>query len=57
MSSVWAIVLWTVIPVIVLLPTFTFGTYWFFRYFNQRGRSRELPEERAYREAMAQNTR
>jgi hypothetical protein len=53
MSSVWAIVLWTAIPVIVLLPTFTIGTYWFFRHFNQRGRPRELPEERAYREAMA----
>jgi hypothetical protein len=52
MSSVWAIVLWTAIPVIVLLPAFTFGTYRFFRYFNQRGRPRELPEERAYREAM-----
>ena len=29
MSSVWAMVLWTAIPVIVLLPTFTIGTYWF----------------------------
>lgn len=51
MSSVWAIVLWTAIPVIVLLPTFTVGTYWFFRYFNQQRRARELPVERAYREA------
>lgn len=53
MSSVWAVVLWTAIPVVVLLPTFALGTYWFFRYFNQRGRPPELPEERAYREAMA----
>jgi hypothetical protein len=53
MSSVWDIVLWTAIPVILLLPTFTFGTYWFFRYFNGRGRSPELPVERAYREATA----
>jgi hypothetical protein len=53
MSPVWDIVLWTAIPVILLLPAFTFGTYWFFRYFNRRGRPPELPVERAYREAMA----
>ena len=53
MDSGWAIVLWTVIPVVVLLPTFTVGTYWFFRYFNQRRHPRELPVEQAYREANA----
>ena len=53
MSSVWVIVLWTAIPVILLLPTFTFGTYWFFRHFNRRGRPPELPAEKAYREATA----
>jgi hypothetical protein len=51
MSQVWVIVLWSAIPVAVLLPAFTIGTYWFFRYFNQRRRPRELPVERAYREA------
>ena len=51
MSQVWVIVLWSAIPVAVLLPAFTVGTYWFFRYFNQRRRPRELPVERAYREA------
>ena len=51
MSSVWAIVLWAAIPAVVLLPAFTLGTYWFFRYFNQRRRPHELPVERAYREA------
>ena len=51
MSRVWVIVLWSAIPVAVLLPAFTIGTYWFFRYFNQRRRPRELPVERAYREA------
>ena len=51
MSQVWVIVLWSAIPVAVLLPAFTLGTYWFFRYFNQRRRARELPVERAYREA------
>jgi hypothetical protein len=50
-SQVWVIVLWSAIPVVVLLPAFTIGTYWFFRYFNQRRRPRELPVERAYREA------
>ena len=53
MSPVWAIVLWTAIPVILLLPTFTLGTYWFFRHFNRRRRPPELPVERAYREATA----
>jgi len=51
MSEVWAIVLWSAIPVVVLLPLFTICTYWFFRHFNQRRRPRELPVERAYREA------
>lgn len=51
MSQVWVIVLWSAIPVAVLLPVFTIGTYWFFRYFNQRRRPRELPVERIYREA------
>jgi uncharacterized membrane protein YdbT with pleckstrin-like domain len=49
-SQVWVIVLWSAIPVAVLLPAFTIGTYWFFRYFNQR-HPRELPVERVYREA------
>jgi hypothetical protein len=53
MSEVWILVLWTAIPATLLLPTFTFGTYWFFRYFNRRGRPPELPVERAYREATA----
>jgi hypothetical protein len=53
MSSVWDIVLWTAIPVVLLLPTFTFGAYWLFRHFNRRGRPPELPVERAYREAAA----
>jgi hypothetical protein len=43
MSTVWDIVLWSAIPIALLLPVFTFGTYQFFRYFN----------ERAYREATA----
>jgi hypothetical protein len=51
MSQVWVIVLWSAIPVAVLLPAFTVGTYWFFRYFNRQRRARELPVERAYREA------
>jgi len=53
MSMVWDIVLWSAIPVALLLPVFSFGTYWFFRYFNGRGRPPELPVEQAYREAMA----
>ncbi len=53
MSPVWVIVLWTAIPVVLLLPTFTFGAYWLFRHFNRRGRPPELPVERAYREATA----
>ena len=56
MSSVWSLVLWAAIPVIVLLPTFTYGAYWLFRHFNERGRPPELPEERAYREAMTRET-
>jgi hypothetical protein len=54
-SSVWDIVLWSVIPIVVLLPAFTVGTYWFFRHFNNRGRPAELPVERAYREATARH--
>jgi len=53
MSPVWVIVLWTAIPVVLLLPTFTLGAYWLFRHFNRRGRPPELPAERAYREATA----
>jgi hypothetical protein len=53
MSTVWDIVLWSAIPIALLLPVFTFGTYQFFRYFNERGRPPELPVERAYREATA----
>ena len=55
MSQVWVIVLWSAIPVAVLLPAFTIGTYWFFRYYNQR-RPRELPVERVYREATTRQT-
>ncbi len=53
MSSAWAIVLWSVIPIVLLLPAFTLGTYWFFRHFDRRGRPLELPVERAYRDATA----
>ena len=53
MSEVWAMVLWTAIPAVVLLPMFTLGAYWLFRHFNQRGRPPELPVERAYRQAVA----
>ncbi len=53
MSEGWAIVLWTAIPAVLVLPTFTLGAYWLFRHFNQRGRPAELPVERAYRQARA----
>jgi hypothetical protein len=53
MSEVWDIVLWTAIPAVLLLPTFTLGAYWLFRHFNGRGRPPELPVERAYRQATA----
>jgi len=53
MGTVWDIVLWSAIPIALLLPVFTFGTYRFFRYFNGRGRPAESPVERAYREATA----
>ncbi|MGH3120818.1 MAG: hypothetical protein ACRDND_07245 [Streptosporangiaceae bacterium] len=50
MSPVWDIVLWTAIPVALLLPALIFGVYW----FSQRPpRAPELPVERAYRKATA----
>ena len=44
------LVLWTAIPIVLLLPLFTFGSVWF---FNQSLDGEELPVERAYRAAMA----
>lgn len=44
------LVLWTAIPIVLLLPLFTFGSVWF---FDRSLDAEELPVERAYRAAMA----
>ena len=49
-DRVWVLVLGRAISVPVLLPAFTVGTYWFFRYFATAA-CPGAPVERANREA------